>query len=186
MSIMTRFIRLWKADLHGVMDQLEDRTLLLSQHLREMETALADKKAALGRLTQGLKESRIDDERCTRETDQIEVDLAAALERERDDIARFLIRRLKPLRAHQEAIRQHIRRLADETAAADAALAEQKRHYERLRLRAKAFFRDAESRRDAREAAGFMGEEGFHEPSEEEVEIELIRRKDKIREGRTP
>jgi phage shock protein A len=186
MSIMTRFIRLWKADLHGVMDQLEDRTLLLSQHLREMEAALAEKTAALGRLTQALKEARLEDERCTRESDRIETDLAAALEKERDDIARFLIRRLKPLQAHQAAIRQHIRQLEDETAEADAALGEQKRQYERLRLRAKSFFRDAESRKGAGEAPGFMREEGFHEPSEEEVEIELIRRKEKIREGRTP
>ena len=114
------------------------------------------------------------------------MDLAAAIDKERDDIARFLIRRLKPLRVHQEAIRQHIRQLEDETSEADAALGEQKRQYERLRLRAKTFFRDAESRRGATEEPGFMGEEGFREPSEEEVEIELIRRKDEHREGRTP
>lgn len=186
MSIMTRFIRLWKADLHGVMDQMEDRSLLLGQHLREMEAALAEKTAAQGRLTQALKEARIEDERCTREADRIETDLAAAINKERDDIARFLIRRLKPLRAHQEAIRQHIRQIEDETAEAESALGDQKRQYERLRLRAKTFFRDAESRRGASEEPGFMREEGFHEPSEEEVEIELIRRKEKRREGRTP
>lgn len=186
MSIMTRFIRLWKADLHGVMDQMEDPSLLLGQHLREMEAALAEKTSDLGRLNQALKETRLEDERCIREADRIEMDLAAAIDKERDDIARFLIRRLKPLRTHQEAIRQHIRQLEDETSEADAALGEQRRQYERLRLRAKTFFRDAESLRGATEDPGFMGEESFREPSDEEVEIELVRRKDKHREGRTP
>lgn len=186
MSIMTRFIRLWKADLHGVMDHMEDRSLLLNQHLREMEAALAEKAAALGRMTHALKDARLEDERCAREADRIEADLSAALDRERDDIARFLIRRLKPLRAHQEAIREELRRLEGDAAEADADLGERKRQYERLRLRAKAFFREAEARRSTGDAPGFMREEGFREPSEEEVEIELIRRKEDRRERRTP
>ena len=33
MSIMTRFVRIFKADIHGVMDQLEDKGLLLKQYL---------------------------------------------------------------------------------------------------------------------------------------------------------
>ena len=32
MGIMTRIMRLCKADLHGVMDQLEDKELLLKQY----------------------------------------------------------------------------------------------------------------------------------------------------------
>ena len=34
MGIMTRFMRLCKADMHGVIDRLEDKGLLLKQYLR--------------------------------------------------------------------------------------------------------------------------------------------------------
>jgi len=40
MAILTRIIQLFKADIHGVMDQLEDQGLLLKQHLRDMEESL--------------------------------------------------------------------------------------------------------------------------------------------------
>jgi phage shock protein A len=185
MSIMTRFIRLWKADLHGVMDQMEDRDLLLRQHLREMAEALGGKTAALERLAQRLKAARREGERCKREVERLEADLSAALDRDRDDIARFLIRRLKPLKAHQEALQQEIRRIEEASAEAEAALAEQRRQYEGLRLRAEAFFRETASCGPESEGPGFMREAGIHEPADEEVEIELIRRKAARREGRT-
>ena len=44
MGIMSRMLRLWKADLHGVMDQLEDKALVLKQYLREMEVSLKQKQ----------------------------------------------------------------------------------------------------------------------------------------------
>ena len=50
MGIITRFIRVCKADIHGVMDQLEDKDLLLKQHLRDMEVELSRKEARIRRL----------------------------------------------------------------------------------------------------------------------------------------
>jgi len=45
MGIMTRFTRIFKADIHGVMDQIENKELILKQGLREMEASLAKNKA---------------------------------------------------------------------------------------------------------------------------------------------
>ena len=47
MSIATRFVRLWKADLHGVMESIEDKGLLLKQCLREMQDEVENREAAL-------------------------------------------------------------------------------------------------------------------------------------------
>jgi len=52
MGIFTRIIRLCKADMHGVMDQMEDQGLLLKQHLRDMETALNRKEMYLKQMKQ--------------------------------------------------------------------------------------------------------------------------------------
>jgi phage shock protein A len=45
MAILTRIFRLFKADIHGIMDQIEDQGLLLKQHLRDMEESLVQKEA---------------------------------------------------------------------------------------------------------------------------------------------
>ena len=51
MAIIARIVKIFKSDIHGVMDQLEDRGLLLKQHLRDMEEALHCKEADLRKLT---------------------------------------------------------------------------------------------------------------------------------------
>ena len=50
MGILSRVVRLCKADLHGVMDQMEDKELLLKQHLREMQAVMAGRQARLYQL----------------------------------------------------------------------------------------------------------------------------------------
>ena len=44
MGLANRMYRIWKADIHGIMDQMEDKGLLLRQHLREMEEELARRR----------------------------------------------------------------------------------------------------------------------------------------------
>ena len=45
MGIASRMVNIFKADIHGVMDQFEDRVLLLKQHLRDMAQTLNQKEA---------------------------------------------------------------------------------------------------------------------------------------------
>ena len=70
MGIMTRIMRVWRADLHGVMDQLEDKGLLLKQYLREMEDSLQQKTARCEQLTEHCRQIRRDKERRTRRNRQ--------------------------------------------------------------------------------------------------------------------
>lgn len=58
MGVLSRVVRLCKADLHGVMDQMEDKDPLLRQHLREMEAAMADQQACIDRLEETLRTGR--------------------------------------------------------------------------------------------------------------------------------
>ena len=54
--LIDRMSRLVAADAHGLVESLEDRTLLLKQHLREAELELQHKRARIeeGGLGQGL------------------------------------------------------------------------------------------------------------------------------------
>lgn len=173
MAMFTRLVRLWKADLHGVMDQLEDRDLLLNQHLREMETALDAREAAVRRLERDCEAVSEARRRCETETAPMETDIEAALEQERDDIARFLIRRRRELDRKRKELARRSERLERELREARERLTEQRDQYDSLRLRSRDF---------RRSASRFEGPEGVYEsetgrPADEEIELELLRRK---------
>ena len=108
MGIITRFIRVCKADIHGVMDQLEDKDLLLKQHLRDMEVELSRKEARIRRLVASRDQAQGEYEKHSREAEKLDQDLAMAIDKDKDEIARLLLRKLKPLAYHCDDLNRHI------------------------------------------------------------------------------
>ncbi|MFP4476700.1 MAG: PspA/IM30 family protein [Desulfatibacillaceae bacterium] len=174
MGLISRFVRLCKADAHGVMDQMEDKGLVLAQCLREMEQELAVRQTAAARLA-GARDKAVSRlERSRAELDGLERDCALALEEGRDDIARFLIRRIKPEQAREADLASHVETLSADLEKQSAALAERQREVDALKARAGAYMAREETRqwRD-----DFTQCPAFREPSDEEVELELLRRR---------
>jgi len=93
MALVTRISRLFRADLHAVLDRLEEPDVLLRQAVREMEEDLARDEHRLKQLAHdhadvvareaGLQHS------ITQVDEQVDVSFAAA----NDDLARAVIRR---------------------------------------------------------------------------------------------
>ena len=183
MGILTRVTRLCKADLHGVLDQLEDRGLVLKQCLRDMETEIDRKEARLRQVTLSTDQSRLDCEAKARELEGLEEDLSAALEKDRDDIARVLIRRIKPLQTYRNQLKHHLETREQEIRELREVLDVQKTQYDSFRLKVNQYCRRAD--REEKEAVLWAAgpPASYREPCEEEVELELFRRKDKLRGG---
>ena len=114
MGILNRFVKIFKADIHGVMDQLEDRGLLLRQYLRDMEDALARKESRLGQVTAARDQARQEGARHDREIDKLEQDLAVAIKKDKNDIARMLIKKILPLTNLRESLINHMDHLNQE------------------------------------------------------------------------
>ena len=93
MGIMTRIIGIFKADIHGVMDQLEDQNLLLKQYLRDMEEELHQKEAKLQKMMVSQNHAQQDHDRYQQQCDTLENDLTMAVQKGKDDIARMLIKK---------------------------------------------------------------------------------------------
>jgi phage shock protein A len=93
MALITRVARLFRADLHAVLDRLEEPETLLRQALREMEEAQGRDEQRLKLLDQALAQA------ATRAADlretlaAAEAQLAACLRAGQDDLARAVIRR---------------------------------------------------------------------------------------------
>ena len=148
-----RLTRLVRADAHGIIESLEDRALLLKQHLREAELELQRKRA------------RREDE--TRTLDE---DTRLALEGEREDLARFAIRKLLPKRSEAATLRGRIDEIRAERERLAPKLEEQEAEFEELRGRVREKLA-AETR--ATESESPCAE---WRVAEEEVEMELLRR----------
>ena len=177
MSIATRFIRLWKADLHGVMDSIEDKGLLLKQCLREMEDELQDKDAAAHTLVRKKEQAKEEQEAMQQENSKAENDLEAAVSMGKDDIARFLIRKRLLFCRHLQELESHIKRLEQESIISQEAVAVRKMQYEKIKLRAAEFFRTAENTEWEHVFSEIIPTATMQEPSDEEVELELLKRK---------
>ena len=93
MTLMNRMSRLFKADVHGLLDQLEEPEALLKQAVRDMEEELGGRRAALarGRAEVARVAQRL--ARIATERDGLAAQLALCLESGKDDLARGVLRR---------------------------------------------------------------------------------------------
>jgi phage shock protein A len=180
MKLFDRMTTLIKADAHGVVDALEERSLLLRQHVREAELELLQKRARVEALTE--EETRLRDEltRCGTRVGALDEDIALALDGEKEDLARlarFAIRRMIPERKELAALEAQIAEVGETRAKLAERLEEQEGQFETLRQRARTHLAEASRNHDDLQ--------GLVEPAvaDEEVELELLRRRQQRAEG---
>ena len=170
MRFMDRLRLVVKADAHGVMDQLEEKSLLVKQHLREAELEVERKHACLEALDEEARELAEAARVCEGELASLDDDVELALGRGEEELARFALRRLLPRRRALGELRERAARLHERRGRLQQKLDAQAEQLEVLRARSRARLselHDAESRDRVSEA-----------PVEEaEVEIELLRRR---------
>jgi len=183
MAILSRIFRLFKADIHGIMDQFEDQELLLKQHLRDMEGSLVQKETKLKQMCFTRDQARHDYEKGINESSSLEKDLEVAIRKDRDDIACMLIKKLKPL-AHIQAERcSHIDRLNHEIEQFKEDVELQRLQYEQLRQQAAIFFHRTEKQNGDHRWPAVQAGFGVHDLSDEEIELELLQRKEALKGG---
>jgi phage shock protein A len=177
MTIMTRFARLFKADVHGVMDQLEDKGLLLRQYLREMETSLRQKEAQIRALSENIDRLTARTQRQKAEMAKIDQDVDLALSMEKDDIARKLIRRRLDIEAATGHLEEQIVDGSKEKARLTEIIRDQRLQYETFQARADTWQQQIGNESFASAARSFPDLETSTQIRDEEIELELIRRK---------
>jgi phage shock protein A len=170
LRLIDRITMLLRADAHGVVAALEERSLLLEQSLREAELELLDKRARLEALARDEERASRRAERCRTQIAALDEDVALALAGEREELARFAIRRLLPLRREVASLEHEGAALAASRTALAERLAEQEAEFEDLRAQVRS--------RLAQPSADRCDESFAAAPVDEaEVELELLRRR---------
>ena len=190
MKFLDRALRMVRADAHGVMDQLEERSLLLKQHLREAEVEITRKRIRFEALEEEERRLQEETSRLEREFARLDEDVELALTGKNEELARFAVRRLLP-------VREGLRALAERSGVARAEreriglrLSEQHEQFEELRRQVAAQLAAAKRERGACEAADRRWVSSAGNPdvatasaSDEEVELELLRRREAAAAG---
>ena len=175
MALINRVTRLFKADFHAVLDQIEEPEQILKQAIRDMEDELQEAErriSACARESELLAKRQVEVERSIEETnDQLDL----CFESGKDQLARGLVR--KKLEGQR-----FLRQLNDRLDANAEFLAEQRRNVEENRSTLDGLKQKAEvfARRSPSGAADFDMDEASWlgrglTVSEDEVEIALLR-----------
>jgi phage shock protein A len=173
--LFQRIRTLLSADAHGLVESLEDRQLMLKQYVREAELELVRKRARVDALADDEKCLRDELARCEDELRTADADVDLAIEGGEDDLARFALRRVLGARAREQALRGEIGARAAERTAIEERLREQEQRFEALRARVR-----AEQSRPDEAPEDWLGEPVV---ADEQIEIELLRRKRASRAG---
>ena len=169
MRFIERLGRLVKSDAHGIIDHLEERSLLLKQHLRDAEIEVHRKRSEAQALEEEQRRLREEAERVDARAAALDEDVELALAGGKQELARFAIARLLPLREARRDLGTRIAEIAASRDRLSENLAVQERALEELEQR-------VQSR-----LAELQHEETFvPEPerrvADEEIELELLRR----------
>jgi phage shock protein A len=168
MSFFERFRTTLRADANGLIDAIEEPSLMLKQHLRDAELAVQHKQSQLTQLEAEAK--RLDMERKRAEADRarLERDAELSLAKDREDLARYALRLLLPKLRLTERIDARLVAIGEERQALQNKLEAQAVALEELRGRVQAYVAGNE--------AGSC-EAGLEPVTDEQIEIELLRRK---------
>jgi phage shock protein A len=182
MRVFERIGRIVRADAHGMMDHLEERSLSLKQHLREAEFEVAQKRGKLEAIDEERRRHAEDGRRLEARVAALDEDVELALGGDDPELARFAVRRLLPKREALKALFARVAQLDEHRNRLMAQLEGQEAQLAELRPRIKAALAlpDPEP---ARRPIEFVGDAPV---SDEEIDLELLRRRDveSIREGK--
>jgi len=93
MALINRVTRLFQADMHAVLDRIEEPDMLLRQAVRDMEAAINNDVIHIKQLTHEQLQIQLRQEELSSSLVKIETSLDTCLQSEQDDLARQVIKR---------------------------------------------------------------------------------------------
>jgi len=136
MAIIDRVGRLFRADVHAVLDRLEEPEVLLKQSIREMEEALAAAAARLATAERDLANTQRRGVELRAAIDRTAAELDLAFDARNEELQRTLLRRRLEHEKLAVQFAQHADALARATSEQRERIAAQQRDLDAMRQKA--------------------------------------------------
>ncbi len=128
MALINRFSRLFTADIHAVLDRIEEPDALLKQAVREMEEELARMQTQAKALHRDLVRLKSQEQETEQRLTELEEELDVCFDSGEETLARNLIKRKLETERHAKAIAMKHDAITKSVAGLDAAIVENQRH----------------------------------------------------------
>lgn len=178
MALIKRVTRLFQADMHAVLDNLEEPDVLLKQSIREMEAALIADQQHCAALEKSLQHLQTQLTQYKQAAQEMESELSICLQNDNDELARGCIKRkllnerlLQAAARKQQGMQQQVEELRTKISANAQRLDAMRQKQEIL----------AGEQQDSH-LAEFGVKDQFH-ISDNEIEVALLKAKQK---GQSP
>ena len=166
MKWLERMALTLRAEGHGAIDAVEDKSLLLRQCVREAELELSRKRAKLNALEAECKSLETESARLDARNNDLEEDIELALDNDKQDLARHAIKQVLPIRARVKEIGLRQQQLRDERRELDRIVEAQAAEFDVMKAHALTQLARPEGDAPTLSVA----------TSEEDIELELLRR----------
>lgn len=133
MALITRVSRLFQADVHAVLDRIEEPDLLLRQALREMETSFSSDEQQLKLLKHELLHLENRGKGFEQALSEMDDELDICFSSQQEDLAKSLIRRKLETQRHLKLIEEKHTATHQACSTLDQRLNEQRSQLENMR-----------------------------------------------------
>lgn len=133
MALINRFSRLFSADLHAVLDRLEEPEILLKQAVRDMEEELARMRGEAHDARSELQDIEQQGAKLAGRLEDFESELDVCFAAGQETLARNLVRRKLETERLRKSLTQRHELLVGRLAKLDAVIADNDRHLAAMR-----------------------------------------------------
>jgi len=180
MALIKRVTRLFRADMHAVLDNLEEPDILLKQSIREMESALFHDQQRLSALDKSLQHLQTQLTQYTQADQEMESELAVCLQNNNDELAKGCIKRKLTNERLMQAAKRKQYGLQQEHSELKAQVASNAQRLDAMRQKRDILLTENASQHGAE----FSGSDHFH-VSDNEIEVALLKAKQKGKSTRS-
>ncbi len=133
MALITRISRLFRADMHAVLDHIEEPDILLRQALREMETSFNSDEQRLKLLQHEANQLQNHGQNFKQAIHEMDEELDICFCSQQDDLARALVKRKLETRRHLKLTEEKLATTRQSYSTLEQKLSEQRSQLENMR-----------------------------------------------------
>ena len=170
MTILRRITRLFKADVHGILDCLEEPQALLKQAIRDMEAEIESSQSATNSLETALNRDKKRQKEVEIVIAELDQQMDFCFESAREDLARKFIRKKLETQRIRSELEKNLSKTREELKARHEKLKEQRQRLEQIQQKAEVFMQSPDHCAGNESIAPWS-------PSDDEVEVAFLQEK---------
>lgn len=176
MALINRITRLFRADMHAVLDRIEEPDVLLRQAVREMEEEILQQEQRLRLLDSERQHLDKRETELKQSLAQLDDELNICFDAGKDELAHTLIRRKLETQGLHKLLLRKRESLAEEIDALQQQLQQHRQRFEAMRQKLELLVRDKSALQD-----DDYGSQPELRVSDEDVEVAFLREKQQRR-----